>query len=84
MNLKNLEKAKKTVGKKSTLKGIHNGKVKEVLLSSNCPQEMEKEVKSAASTYEIPVKKTDVDSKKLGVLCKETFNISVLGLLKGK
>jgi ribosomal protein L30E len=80
--MKNLEKIDKVAGTSAVIKKIYSNELKEILITSNCSEEIENKIIDLAKINEIPVKKIEEDSKKLGVLCKKTYNISVLGLLK--
>ena len=80
--MKELADTKKTIGLDSTLRELHQGKIKEIVIASNCPEDIEDRITSAAKIYKIPVTKANVDNQRLGVLCKKTFNISVVGILK--
>lgn len=77
-----LEGAKTVLGLNTTLKNMYANKLKEILIASNYPKEEEDKIKSLAKIHEVPVRKLDMNSKKLGTLCKKTFNISILGILK--
>ena len=80
--MKKLAEVKKIIGLDLTLKKLHSGKIKEIVIASNCPEDIEDKVNSAAKLYKIPIDKIDEDNQRLGVLCKKTFNVSVVGILK--
>ena len=82
MNDKEIEAAKKTIGLDNTTKNIYANKIKEILIASNYPKEDEDKLQIITKIYNIPITKLEVDNKKLGIICKKTFNISVIGLLK--
>lgn len=74
--------SKAVLGLNTTLKRMHEGKLNEILIASNYPEVKENKVKSLAIAYNIPVRKLDINNKKLGIICKKTFNVSILGILK--
>ena len=87
INLAELKKMLKSgnviIGTERAVKNLKLGKVEKVLLSSNCPAKVEKEINyytglSGAESY-----KLDYPNDELGVICKKPFPISVLALIKG-
>lgn len=80
--MKDLEKVNKIAGNSAVVRKIYSNELKEILIASNCSKEIENKIVDLAKINRIPVKKIEEDSKKLGILCKKTYNISVLGLLK--
>ena len=78
----NLEKTKKVLGMTAVIKNIHKDTLTEIIISSNCSEDMESKIVNLAKINKIPIKKTEEDSKTLGILCKKTFNVSMLGVLK--
>lgn len=82
MNEKTLEKAKKTLGLSSTIKKLYDNKIGEILIASNYPKEEEEKLRDLSKVYNVPIKKSEFDNVKLGTVCKKTFNVSVIGLLK--
>lgn len=78
----NLEKTKKVIGLNTVLKKLHSGELKEVMIASNCSKEIEDKLNSLSKVYDIPINKVKEDSQKLGIMCKKTYNISVIGILK--
>ena len=82
INEKELEAAKKSLGLSTTLKSLYSGTLKEILIASNYPKKEEDKIKSMSEIYGVPVEKLEVNSKELGIICKKTFNVSILGILK--
>ena len=82
MNEKELEKAKKTLGLSSTIKNLYENKIKEILIASNYPKEEEEKLRDLSKAHDVPIKKLEFDNIKLGIICKKTFNVSVLGIIK--
>ena len=71
------------VGTERTMKGLKTGKVQKVLVSSNCPAKVEKDINYYASLSGAECFKLDYPNDELSVICKKPFSISVLGFLKG-
>ena len=71
------------IGKREVLKALKNGKIKEVILSSNCPDELVKDINHLAQISNTETKKYNGTSKELGVFCGKPFPIAIMGI-KGK
>ena len=71
------------LGTEKTVKSLKLGKVEKVLLSSNCPERIEKGINYYAGISGAELHKLDYPNDELGVICKKPFSISVLALLKG-
>ena len=71
------------IGTERTIKNLRLGKVQKVLLSSNCPINVEKDISYYAGLSGTEFHKLDYPNDELGVICKKPFSISVLALLKG-
>ena len=83
--IKKLIKTDKLVmGTKSTIKNLREGKLAKVVLSSNCPEDVEEEITNFADLTKVNVTKINIPNDELGVLCKKQFLISVLGIYKWK
>ena len=77
------EKAKKAIyGTDKTLKALKQGKLIEIVLSSNCPEKTKTEIEILADISTTKVSKSNNDSKELGAACKKPFLVTVIGLLK--
>ncbi len=77
MSLKEeLKKNNPTLGLEVTLKKMKNQEVKKVYIASNYKDK--KEILALGKSLNIPVEIAEEDSKKIGVLCKKPFNISIL------
>ena len=72
------------IGTERTVKGLKLGKIQKVLLSSNCPAKVEKDINYYAGLGGAESYKLDYQNDELGVICKKPFSISVLALLKAK
>lgn len=71
---KTLKEKKVTFGVKVTLKNLRNGKVSKIFLSTNCPEDIRKEIKS----YDVKVVELEIPSDELASICKRSHPISVL------
>ena len=71
------------IGTERTIKNLRLGKVQKVLLSSNCPINVEKDISYYAGLSGTEFHKLDCPNDELGVICKKPFSISVLAFLKG-
>jgi len=78
-----LENKKTVIGTKEVLKSIRNGKIEKIFLASNCPEEIQKDIKHYAQLSNIEIVKFDGTGKQLGVFCGKPFPIAVLGI-RGK
>lgn len=77
-----LEKGKLLVGFNSVRKGLMTGKVKKVILAKNCPLEMRERMLHYGEVGGVPVEVFRGDSASLGILCKKSFNVLVVGIRK--
>mgnify|MGYP001562637441 FL=1 len=71
------------IGTEKTLKNLKLGRVQKVLVSSNCPEKVEKDITYYAGLSGAEFHKLDYPNDELSVICKKPFSISVLSLLKG-
>ena len=72
-----------TFGTDRTIKNLRLGKVQKVLVSSNCPERVEKSISKYASLGGAEFYKLDYPNDELGIICKKPYSISVLAFLKG-
>jgi large subunit ribosomal protein L30e len=70
------------IGTQRALKNLRLGKVKQILLSSNCPERVEKDVNYYAKLTDTDVQKLSYPNDELGIMCKKPFSISVLASVK--
>ncbi len=71
------------IGTKKSVKGLRLGHVEKIMLSSNCPAKIEKDINYYAGLAGAEILKLDYPNDELGVICKKPFSISVLALIKG-
>jgi len=71
------------IGTEKSIKSLKLGKVEKVLMSSNCPANVEKNINYYAGLGSAEVQKLDFPNDELSVICRKPFAISVLAVLKG-
>lgn len=71
------------IGTERAIKNIKLGRVQKVLVSSNCPEGVEKDINYYASLSGAEIQKLEYPNDELSVICKKPFSISVLAFLKG-
>jgi len=70
------------IGTDRVLKNLRSNKIEKAYLSSNCNADTTNEVEHLAGFSEVKVEKLDLPNDELGVVCKKTFSVSVIGILK--
>ncbi|MGM5482601.1 MAG: ribosomal L7Ae/L30e/S12e/Gadd45 family protein [Nanobdellota archaeon] len=82
-DIKSVLKTDKVVmGTEGTIKDIKQNRIATVYLSSNVPEDIEKEISYYAEINDFEVVKLSVPNDELGVLCQKPFFVSVLGVRK--
>ena len=71
------------IGTERAIKSLKLGKVQKVLVSSNCPDAVEKDINYYAGLSGAEIHKLECPNDELSVICKKPFSISVLALVKG-
>lgn len=79
---KMLKSGSLVIGTERTIKALKLGKAQKVLMSSNCPANVEKDISYYAGLSGTEFQKLDYPNDELGVLCKKPFSVSVLSMLK--
>ncbi len=80
--IKMLETKKVTFGSKSVLKALKMGNAKEVVFSSNAPEQLVNDLIHYSELAGVELKKFSGTSKDLGIKCKRAHPILVAALLK--
>jgi len=80
---KMLKSGSLVIGTERTIKALKLGKVQKVLLSSNCPADVEKDINYYAGLSGAEPHKLEYKNEELGAICKKPFSVSVLSMLKG-
>jgi large subunit ribosomal protein L30e len=72
------------IGTEKTIKNLKLGKVDKVIVTSNCPEKVQKDIEYYAGLGKAEIIKIKYPNEELGIICKKPFAISVLSMLKGK
>ncbi|MAG15724.1 50S ribosomal protein L30 [Candidatus Woesearchaeota archaeon] len=78
----NLKNKRIVLGTNLTLKNLKLGTVSKVFLSSNCPENVKKDVNYYCKLSDCSVENLKLPNEELGVVCRKPFSVSVVGLLK--
>jgi len=77
-----LDKGTVTIGTEITMKKLRLGKIEKILITKNCPDEIRVEIMMYSD--EVKIEQLDKTNTELGVICKKTYPISIIGYLKEK
>jgi len=77
---KALDQGKAIIGTNRVMKYLKLGKLKSVYISSNAPEDVVKDVKHYAQLSGVSVVPVAYPNDELGVVCKKSFSISILGI----
>ena len=69
------------IGTERTIKNLKLGKIQKVLMSSNCPSDVENDINYYAGLSGAEFYKLEHSNEELSVICKKPYSISVLGVL---
>ncbi|ORX84637.1 60S ribosomal protein [Basidiobolus meristosporus CBS 931.73] len=75
-----MKSGKSTLGYKSTLKAIRNGKAKLIILSGNCPPLRKSEIEYYAMLSKTSVHHYNGNNIELGTACGKYFRVGVLSI----
>ena len=75
-----LKEKKTIIGAKRTLKFLKLGKLKKVYIASNCPKDIKDDIAHYGKMSNIEIINLKENNEELGILCKKSFFISVLGI----
>jgi len=70
------------IGTERALKLLRLGKLKQVYLSVNCADSTKEDIAHYSKLSGTKVKELAYPGSELGVICKKSYSISVLGVLK--
>ena len=76
-----LAQDKLVLGSEGTLKGLRGGRLRTVLLASNCDARVKAEVEHLCRVAGVECVTLLHANEEIGVLCKKPFAISVVGVL---
>lgn len=75
---KDLKTKKPIFGSDKTLKELKTGKLNKIYLSSNCRDDVKRDIMQYAKLASVKVVELEETNEDLGVICKKPFNISVI------
>jgi len=75
-----LNENKVIIGSKQTIKNLRLKNVKLIILASNCPENIKKDIDYYSKQTGIKVDKFNGTAKQLGVFCGKPFSIAVLAI----
>lgn len=77
---KAMKEKKLLIGTKSVLRGVKENSVKYVIRSSNCREELVKDLGYYSRNFGLEVRKFSGNSRQLGEICARPFNVMLLGI----
>ncbi|MBL7160097.1 MAG: 50S ribosomal protein L30e [Candidatus Aenigmarchaeota archaeon] len=77
-----IEKNKVIIGNREAVKSLKIGKVKFIVLASNCPEEMKKDIEHYSKISKTELHVFGGTGKQLGVFCGKPFAIAILAVKK--
>ena len=77
-----VQEGKVVIGTNQTMKMLKLGKVSEVILAKNVPEDIEEDINYYAKLGNVKVTKVDLFNDELGAALKKKFKVTVLGILK--
>lgn len=79
-----LQKEKYVIGTEQSIKNLKIGKVKNIIVTKNCPEKVLQDIKYYSDLTKTDIIKANVPNEELGIIAKKPFAISILAVLKGK
>ena len=70
------------LGTDRTIKALRQGALVKVLVSSNCPPALKRDIQRYCQLTNAAMEEMSQTNEALGVVCKKPFLISVIGVLK--
>ena len=70
------------IGTERVLKGLKQGKMGRVYLSSNCPDKVKEDIEQYKDLFGAELVQLSFPNDELGHISKKQYHISVLGILK--
>ncbi|MBC8444468.1 ribosomal L7Ae/L30e/S12e/Gadd45 family protein [Candidatus Woesearchaeota archaeon] len=77
-----LKDGKVVLGAEQTTKLMKQGKLNKVFLSSNCKEDVQKDLQKYAKISKVKLVNLSIPNKELGIICKKPFSISMIGVLE--
>ncbi|KAI8872442.1 60S ribosomal protein L30 [Ramicandelaber brevisporus] len=76
-----MKSGKVSIGYKTTVKAIRNGKAKMVILSGNCPPLRKSEINYYAMLAKVPVINYSENNSALGTACRKYYSVGMLSII---
>lgn len=80
---KAIKEKKAIIGTDETIKNLKIGKVEQVFLTSNCPEDVKEDIMYYSKLSKAKVVMLKQPNDELGALCKKPYSISVVSVIKG-
>ncbi len=75
-----LNKNNLIIGCRETIKYLKNNKIKLVMISKNCPENIKKELENLTESHKIEFKNFDGTSKQFGTFLGKPFSVSTVSI----
>lgn len=73
---------KAVLGSEQAIKLIKQGKLKSVIVASNCPEQAKRDIKYYCSLSSVKFEELSITNEELGAVCKKPFSVSVISIIK--
>ena len=73
---------KAVLGAEQAIKLLKQGRLKAVLVASNCPEQTKRDAKYYCSISAVEFEELLITNEDLGTVCKKPFSVSVISILK--
>ncbi len=77
---KSMEDEKLVIGKNQVTKCLKQKTLSKVILATNTPEKLSEDIEYYSSFSDVSLIRSDKNNEELGVICKKSFGISVLGI----
>ncbi len=77
---KGMKEKRLVIGYRSAVKLLKGGKLSKIIVASNAPDHMVKEIDNLAKIAGVELIKADKDNLALGATCRRSFGVSVVGI----
>ncbi len=75
-----IKTGKVTLGSKQTLEAVRTGKAKLIVIASNCPSDIRKNIEHYAKLSRIPMYVHNSSSIDLGIACRKPFTVTAMAI----
>lgn len=70
------------LGTERTMKALRNGTLQKIFLTSNVDADVKEDIEYYKSVSGVEVEELKETNEELGTICRKSFSISVIGILK--